>query len=77
MGKHIDAFEENEIDVHIIEQLSDAELLELGVSLSDRKRLRSAVGGLSSATHTQAAPQPCAAVINAWASSQSGQPIRL
>ena len=39
LGKYADVFADNDIDIDVLAELSDADLKDLGVSLGERKRL--------------------------------------
>jgi class 3 adenylate cyclase/tetratricopeptide (TPR) repeat protein len=49
LGRYADAFAENDIDLDILADLSERDLLRLGVSLGDRKRLMRAIAALTGA----------------------------
>jgi hypothetical protein len=61
-GQYEAAFHENEIDVEVLPDLTDADLEKIGVPLSHRKRLLEAIAGLSS-TDREPAPAPQVAKI--------------
>ena len=44
LGQYADAFEENDIGVDVLDEVTDQDLREIGVSLGDRKRLLKALG---------------------------------
>ncbi len=51
LGRYADAFEENELDLDLVADLSDADLVDLGVSaMGHRKKLLRAIADLRSAT---------------------------
>ena len=58
-GRYEFVFRENEIDVEVLPDLTDADLEKLGVVMGHRKRLLKAIGGLSSA---RAEDQPAARI---------------
>ena len=64
LGRYADAFEENELDLDLVADISDADLIDLGVSaMGHRKKLLRAIAVLRSATtstqeDTTAVPEP-------------------
>ena len=62
LGKHAEAFRDNDIDFDVVRSLDDGELKELGLSLGDRKRLMRAIGELdkAAAETPPASPAPSA-----------------
>ncbi len=62
LGQYEAAFRENEIDVEVLPDLTDADLEKLGVPMGHRKRLLKAVAGLSGADWERAPGQPVAKI---------------
>jgi class 3 adenylate cyclase/predicted ATPase len=60
LGQYEVAFRENEIDVEVLPDLTDADLEKLGVPMGHRKRLLKAISGLSSADRERAPARPVA-----------------
>lgn len=44
LGKYVEAFVENDVDLDVLPDLKDADLMELGISLGHRKKILRAVG---------------------------------
>jgi class 3 adenylate cyclase/predicted ATPase len=61
-GQYEAAFRENEVDVEVLPDLSDADLEKIGVPLGHRKRLLKAIAGLSSTDREPAPAQPVAKI---------------
>ena len=55
LSRYAELFAEHQIDLDVLADLTEADLTQLGVALGDRKRLRRAIAGLTSAP---APPQP-------------------
>ena len=49
LGKYLDVFAENEIDLAAARHLSDDDLKELGLALGPRRKFAAAIGNLTSA----------------------------
>ena len=49
LGRYADTFTENDIDLDVLADLSEQDLLRLGMSLGDRKRLMRAIAALTAA----------------------------
>ena len=60
LGQYEAAFRENEIDIEVLPDLTDADFEKLGVLMGHRKRLLKAVADLSSADRESAPGRPVA-----------------
>ncbi|HTX51599.1 MAG TPA: AAA family ATPase, partial [Caulobacteraceae bacterium] len=57
LGQYEGAFRDNSIDADVLPDLTDADLVQLGVKLGDRKRLLKAIAWLGSAKPAKPAPE--------------------
>lgn len=57
LGKYVDVFAENEIDLDAARHLSDDDLKELGLALGPRRKFAAAIGNLESADANRASEQ--------------------
>lgn len=64
LGKYVEVFAENDVDLEVMGELSDTELKELGVSLGHRKKLLKAIGQPAESPDAAAAPVPVAAAVS-------------
>ncbi len=62
LGKYVQAFAENEIDLEVLPQLSEQDLEQIGLPLGPRRKLQKAIAELGGvpATAATAPPEPTA-----------------
>jgi class 3 adenylate cyclase len=60
LGGHADLFAEHGVDWDVLQELTESDLKELGLSLGDRKRLLKGIGGLKSVEPAPVEPPPSA-----------------
>jgi hypothetical protein len=58
LGRYEVVFRENSIDADVLQDLSEADLAQIGVTLRDRKRLRKAIASFATAEFLLRAESP-------------------